>query len=274
MSRDDKLVASAAIDNTVRVWHTGAGDPRAFESDIPGNPVTRLDFSPDATILGVLNGNRAQLLDATTGELIAGFELGENHEAMAFSSDNALYVGGDSGALRVIKLDDDGNWSLQQLWQGAAAISWLEASPRGDLLVVVDAENRARQFQLPDGQPGELSLQLPGAVSDVRFSPGGTRVMFRTSRWIHRAASSVEGLRQLESVYGPSAVTGSRIVLGASPDTLANRFYVPVARAGFVDLEAVSFSGSDRSGLFGSKDELIADWRQRLTLVTPEGPDE
>jgi WD40 repeat protein len=274
ISPDDTLVASAAIDNTVRVWNTAAGDPRPFESDIPGNPVTRLDFSPDATILGVLNGNRAQLLDTATGESIAGFELGENHEALAFASDNALYVGGDSGALRVIKLDDDGNWSLQQLWQGAAAINWLEASPRGTVLVVVDVDNRASQFRLPDGQPGELSLQLPDSVGDLRFSPGGTRVIFRTSRWIHRAASSIEGLRQLESVYGPSAVTGSHIVFGANPDALANRFYVPVARAGFLDLEPVSFSNSNRAGLFGSKDELIADWRQRLALVAAEGPDE
>ena len=181
-------MASAAADNTVRVWHTAAGDPRPFESDIPGNPITDIAFSPDASILAVLNGNRAQLLDALTGDVVAGFELGENHEAMAYANGDELYVGGDSGALRVIRRDTGGGWSLQQLWQGSSSLLRLEASPRGDTLVFVDAANRAGQVVLADGQPGEITLQLPAAVRDVRFTPGGSRVLFRTSRWIHRAA--------------------------------------------------------------------------------------
>ena len=274
MSRDGTLIASAAADNTVRIWNSAAGDPRPFESDIPGNPVTRLDFSPNASLLGVLNGNRAELLDVATGDLVAGFELGENHEAMAFVTDDALFVGGDSGALRVIRRSDSGSWSLQQVWQGAASLRWLEASPRGDSLVVVDGNNLASQINLASGLSGDATLQLPQTVHDVRFSPGGTRVMLRTSRWVHRAAASVEGLRLLETVYGPGAVDDVRMVFGADADALANRAYLPVAGSGFVRLEPVSYGSTDRAGLFGSKDELIADWRGRLALAPAQGPDE
>ncbi|MDJ0699029.1 MAG: AAA-like domain-containing protein [Woeseiaceae bacterium] len=274
MSRDNALVASAAADNTVRVWNTAAGDPRPFESDIPGNPVTHIDFSPGAELLAVLNGNRAQLLDTGSGEVLAGFELGENHEALAFATDDRLYLGADSGALRLIQRGIDGNWSLQQLRQGSAAVRWLEASPEGDFLVVVDADNRASQFNLVDGQPGGAVLELPQPVDEVRFSPGGSRVTLRASRWIHRASSSGDGLRLLDTVYGPGAISGARMVFGPSPDPLGNRLYLPIAGSRFVRLEPVWFANSEKAGLLGGRDELLNEWQERLALVATQGPDE
>ena len=41
---------------------------------------------------------------------------------------------------------------MRQIWQGDAGISWLEASPSGELLIVVDENNRASQFVLNDGR--------------------------------------------------------------------------------------------------------------------------
>jgi WD40 repeat protein len=266
-SRDGRLVASAAADNTVRVWHTAAGDPRPFEADVPGNPVTALQFSPDGSLLAVLNGNRAQLLDAQSGEILAGFDLGENHEAMVFASDDTLYLGGDSGALRVISSDDDRYWNMQQLWQGTVALRRLAASPRGEVIVAVDASNRASQFYLSDGQPGTQVLELPGAVADVRFTPGGSRVLFRTSRWIHRVGSSRDGLRLLDSQYGPDTLSGGRFIFGRDADAAGSRFYLPVAGGHFLNLAPTSFSGGSNAGLFGSREELLDDWRRRLALA-------
>ena len=274
MSRDNALVASAAADNTVRIWNTAAGDPRPFESDVPGNPVTRLDFSPGAGMLAVLNGNRAQLLDAASGELLAGFELGENHEAMSFATDERLYLGADSGALRLIQRDAQGSWSLQQLWQGNVAVRWLEASPQGNFLVVVDADNRVGQFNLVDGQPGAAVLELPQPIDEVRFSPGGSRVTLRASRWIHRASSSSDGLRLLDTAYGPGAIPGARMVFGPNPNSLGNRLYLPVAGSRFVRLEPVWFANSEKAGLLGSRDELLSEWQGRLALVASQSPDE
>jgi hypothetical protein len=159
----------------------------------------------------------------------------------------------------------DGAWTQQQIWQGAAAIHWLEASPRGDYLILVDANNQASQFILSEQRLAEGVLQLPAAVSDVMFSRVGNRVFLRTSRWVHQASSTVAGLTWQDSVFAPPAVHGSRIVVAdARAGAQANRIYQPAARNGFVELVELGFAGSSVPGLFGSRDELLDYWLLRL----------
>lgn len=154
---------------------------------------------------------------------------------------------------------------MQQLWQGSAPIRWLRASPRGQFLVLVDQDNLAQQFSLAEGRVGTLAVSLPDVVEDVAFNPAGSRVFFRTARWIQRASSSANGLIWLDATFGPRAMHGASIVVGAGP---ANDVHVPVARAGSVSLRRMQFSANEGPGLFGSKDELLLDWRARLGLAT------
>lgn len=276
VSPDGSLAASAADNNTVRVWNLEDGLPRQFIGDIPGEAIERLAFAPDAERLAVLNGSNAEILDAATGELLARFELGEPHRAMAFADSDNLYLGSESGALRLISRDDDASWTMQALWQGDEAIRWLEASPRSQFLVVIDRSNRASQFSLTEGRIGDALLQLPDRVREVVFAPSGLRVLFRTSNWTHRASSSADGLAWTDAILIPRAVVGTRIVFG-DPEVdsaLGNRFYLPVAGEGFARLAELSFSGPGEPGLFGNKDQLIEEWSRRLALVAAQGPDE
>jgi WD40 repeat protein len=264
MNQDGSLVASAAADNTVRFWNVPAGDPRSFISNVPGNPVSQMRFAPDSAMLAVLNGNRAQLIDADSGALLAGFDLAENHEAIAFATPDRLYLGGDSGALRLLQRDSQGGWSLQTVWQGNSPIRLLEASPDGKQLAVVNAENIVSQFDLVAAQPGGSTIQIPDRITEIRYSPNGKRVLVRTPRWIHRVRSSVNGLRWTDTAYGPQTLANARIVFGDAPDPLGTRFYLPQAGAGFVQLSEVSFSIYGGAGLFGTREELLAEWRQML----------
>ena len=262
------LVASAASDNTIRVWNTVSGQPMPYMAEISGAAVTRMVFSPDSSLLGVLNFDRVWLLDVSSGELLAQFELGESHAGIAFATNAQLYVGGDSGSLRLINHGADGKWVLQKLWDAAAPIRWLEASPRGDYLVLVDENNLARQFVLAEGQLAEAALQLPSPVIDVTFSRN--RVLFRTSRWVHRASSSKRGLVWQDGVFGPKALHGARTVSGNPGDNrfTGSRVYVPAVRNGFVELVELGFSGSSNPGLFGNKEELLNEWLPRLQSAT------
>ena len=267
------FAASAASDNSIRIWNTGNGQPLPYMAEISGAAVTRMVFSPDASFLGVLNENRVWLLEIASGDLLAEFELGESHDGIAFASDDQLFVGGDSGSLRLINRDAEGSWKLSELWQSAAPIRWLETSPSGEYLVLVDQNNLASQFILAESRLAESTLQLPAAVLDVTFSSGGSRVMFRTSRWVHRASSSMVGLVWQDSVFGPKAIHGAAVITGSSQGAAAaaNRLYLPAARNGFVELVELGFRGSSNPGLFGSKDELLDEWLPRLrgTMVRP-----
>ena len=270
VSRDGSRVASAADDNSIRIWSTATGLPQPFFGDIPGNPIERLVFSPDATMLGLLSSNRVHIMDADNGAMLALFELGERHQSIAFADSNHLYVGSESGTMRVLTRDTSDNWSMQTVWQGDAAIRWLEASPQSRFLVVVDQNNLAQQFILGEGKLGEHVVQLSGNVEEVSFAPNGSRVLFRTSRWIHRASSAASGLIWLDAALAPRSIGAARMVFGDSNTDkaapLGNRIYLPLAGDGFVQLVELNFDSNRGPALFGNKELLLNEWRHRLGI--------
>ena len=272
-SGDGTVVASAADDNSVRVWNTDTGLPRPFFTDIEGNPVERLVFSPDSAMLGVLSSNHVHIMNALNGEVIARFELGEPHQGIAFADNDHLYIGSESGTLRVASRENSDGWALQPVWQGGVAIRWLAAAPHAGFLVMVDQGNLAQQFILAEGKLGEQSLQLPARVEEVSFAPGGSRVLFRTPRWVHRASSAISGLRWLDAVFAPRSIAGASLVFG---DMDSNQFaatgtraYLPVAGPGYVQLAELNFDANRGPALFGNREELLAEWRRRLGLSEP-----
>ncbi len=95
LNADGGLVASGASDNTIRIWDTDSGEPRPFIAEVAGGAITRMVFSPDSSLLGLLNDDRAWLLNANNGELIAQFELGETHAGIAFATNSQLFLGGE-----------------------------------------------------------------------------------------------------------------------------------------------------------------------------------
>ena len=273
VSNDSSYVASVANDNTVRVWNAADGLPKPFIGAIAGDPVNKIAFARNASLLGILNGAVAQVMNAETGAMLARFDLGERHSGIAFADEDHLYVGSESGALRVISRESGGKWSVQSLWQGESPIRWLEASPRSEFLVLIDEDNLVRQFSLQEGRIGEAALQLPSSVEGVAFAPGGSRVLFRTARWIHRAGSSPMGLIWMDAILGPKAANGAGMVFGPYSNAAAatgSRLYVPVAGDTFVRLAELNFDDDQGSGLFGNKQQLLEDWNRRLGLRVAE----
>jgi hypothetical protein len=209
-------------------------------------------------------------MDAVNGSVLSVFELVEQHRSMSFADNDTLFLGSEKGTLRVVKREAMDNWNIQTLWQGNAAIRWLEASPQSRFLTFVDQNNLAQQFILGEGRLGELSLQLPGRVQEVTYSPSGSRVLIRTAAWIHRASSAASGLIWLDAVLAPRPLHGSRMIFGGTNNQMANplgnRVLIPVSSGDFVQLTELSFDASGGVALFGNKDELLAEWRGRLGL--------
>ncbi len=270
VSRDGSRVASAADDNSIRIWSTATGLPQPFFGDISGNPIEKIVFSPDASMLGLLSSNRVHIMDTDSGVMLALFELGERHQSIAFADSDHLFVGSESGTLRVVTRETGENWSIQTVWQGDVAIRWLEASPQSRFLVVVDQNNLAQQFILGEGRLGERAVQLSGNVEEVSFAPSGSRVLLRTSRWVHRASSGASGLIWMDAVFAPRSIGAARMVFGGSiaksAAPLGNRVYLPVAGDGFVQLVELNFDAARGPALFGNKEKLLDEWRFRLGI--------
>ncbi len=258
------FVASVAADNTLRLWETSGGQPLPYSKQIEGDVVARMAFSPNADILALLKGATLALLNVADGTSTAEFELGESSRTIAFAGDDHIYAGSEGGVLRRLVRDAEGNWALQQLWQGERPIRQLAAAPRGDYLVLVDDEGLASQFVIAEGRIGERMLEMPGPVEEVVFSSRGSRAFFRSARWVHRVSLGMDGLHWVDSALSPKPLNGAGIVFGPAGSRTANRPYLPAAKNGFVEMTELAFPGSSHPGLFGNRGELLADWRERL----------
>jgi hypothetical protein len=267
------LVASVAADNTVRLWKTSSGEPLPYIVEVSGAPVSHMAFSPNAEYLGLLSGSRVSVLDASDGSMLAEYESGSALTGLTFSAADQLYLGGEDGSLQLLSRSADSSWSLQQVWQGPDRIRLLSASPRGDFLILVDQNNLASQFMLAEGRIGDSTLQLPSEVQEVVFDANASRAYFRSPRWVHRASLSTNGLVWNDAVFIPRTLNGAGIVRGdgSAESRAAHRMYLPVAKNGYIEIIELGFGGSSSAGLFGSKDELFDEWRDRIIADPLEG---
>lgn len=293
-SPDGSLVASAGAAGVVRIWDTLTGSPRPFYAGVSSSAIDQMEFSPTSRRLAVLSGRRAWIMNVDTGAVLSDIALGELHTSIAFADDNRLYLGGESGALRILETDRTGSWNLRNVWSGSAPLRRLEISPRKQLLVIVDSMHKAQLLDLENGRIGSSVMQLPDAVSDIVFSPNESRVLFRTARWIHRASASPRGLMWLDAMRTPKAMSGSRMAFDTSSpagtvesgqpdihdagadsagspiaDPLGNRVMLLTRDAGFAEVAVLDFSYQSGPTLFGSREQLLAEWHAKLGMKVP-----
>ncbi len=284
-NRDGTLVASAGVDGTVRVWDVSSGLPRPYHTNAAAGGVRQLAFSNSGDRLAVLSDRRIAVVNVADGVLLADLDLGELHTSIAFDNNDDIYIGAERGTLRSLVRDRVGNWTLRNVWSGTQPLRRIGASAERPLLVIVDASNQALLLDLQSGQVGEARLQLPDTVTDVLFSPSNSRVLFKTRRWVHRTSVNTVGLTWREAARTPNAITGSQIVMDqavvngseqALLDPLGDRLLVLTRDAGFAQVAEVSMLNDAGPLLFGSREDLLAEWRQKLgyvdTAVVPDRP--
>jgi len=267
------LAASVAADNTLRLWRTSSGEPLPYIVEIAGTPISHISLSPGGRFVGVISGSRVAVIDVADGSTVADYDSGHVYSGLTFAAENQLYLGAQTGSLQLLSSGDDNNWHIQEVWQSSEGIRALRASPGGKLLILVDQNNLANQFFLAEGRIGDGTLQLPSDVQEIVFNKNGTHAYFRTSRWVHRASSSIAGLAWVDALFVPRSLNGAGIVRGngVSPSSAGRRMYLPVARNGYVEFVELSSKGSGAAALFGNKQELLQEWRDRVSATPREG---
>ncbi len=273
-SDDGSLVASAGSDGSIRIWDSHSGLPRPFYGGASLSTIDQMAFSPSGQQLAVLSGQGVWIMNTESGVLRADIALGDLHTALVFARDDQVYLGAESGMLQSMYADRTGNWHMRNVWQGTEAIRGIAVSAERQLLVIVDARNRARLLDPTDGRIDASILDLPDNVLDIAFSPSESRVIFRTARWIHRALVSPGGLIWTDAVRAPKALRGSRMVfdsrIDASPgkghitDPTGDRILILTRDTGFAELAELRFSYSAGPILFGNRTGLVAEWAEKL----------
>jgi hypothetical protein len=218
------------------------------------------------------SGRRVSLVSTGTGEILAEIELGEQHVAMAFADDERLYLGAESGTLRVLAPDRSGSWNLRNVWQGMSAIRKMAISPQRQQLVLVNALNEAQSLDIRSGRVSAQALTMPDIVSDIVFSADESRALLRTPRWVHRTTLAPGGLIWRDAIRAPKALAGSRMVLDrGATDSLSrsadnDRVLVLTRETGFAEVAELQFNYSAGPALIGNREELLAEWRDKLAL--------
>lgn len=255
--------ATAAVDNTVRVWSVTDGQPRAWVGEIDGSPVNAMAFSPDAAVLAVLSGTRLTLLDRTTGDRIREIELSSAYGALAFAGADRLYLGGQNGGLSLLRLGA-GQTGVTQVWQGGAALRHLAYMPRRQALLIGDGEGTVRQLDTETGDMGRLSLVLPARIREIAVAPYGGRVFVRTERWVHVAGSGADGLTWSDAYLVQPGGNGRELVF----KPVGSLTGVPHILRREADRLTLAALDTDQGSLvFGERDDLVPEWRERLGLI-------
>ncbi|HSD70711.1 MAG TPA: hypothetical protein VLB07_14225, partial [Woeseiaceae bacterium] len=271
-SRDRSLVASAGANGSIRVWDVNTGTPRPSTAHATVSGSEQMQFSPDGASLALNSGRRVAILNVDTWKILAEIELGEAHAAMAFADNDHLYLGAESGTLRVLAPDRSGSWNLRNVWQGMSAIRRLAISPQRQQLVLVNAVNEARSLDIRSGRVSEQALTMPDLVIDIVFSADESRALLRTPRWVHRTTLTPTGLIWRDAIRAPKALAGSSMVLdrgladGASDSPDNDRVLVLTRETGFAEVAELQFNYTAGPPLIGNRDDLLVEWRGKLAL--------
>lgn len=270
-SPDSTLVASVAQDGSIRVWDAESGLPKPYSAHALVRTVDQVQFSPSGLHLALNTGRRASILNIDSGKKLTEIELGELHTAMAFADDEHLYLGAESGTLRVLTPDRSGSWNLRNVWQGTAALRRMAVSPKKQQLVLVNGLNETRLLDIRSGRVSEQALTMPDVLSDIAFNSAETRVLLRTPRWLHRAAIAPSGLIWSDAIRAPKALPGSRMVLDSDAQAAAagdgDAVLLLTRETGFAEVAELKFDYSSGPVLVGNREELLAEWRKKLAFA-------
>jgi DNA-binding beta-propeller fold protein YncE/actin-like ATPase involved in cell morphogenesis len=173
-SPDGTLLASAALDWTIRFWDTTTGEPRGEPLTGHTNEASSVAFSPDGTLLASASDDRTvRLWDVATGEP-SGELTGHTDEVTIaiFSPDGStLASAGDDDTVR---LWDTATGAPRGEPIGGRSVRTIAFSPDGTTLAVGCFDGRVWLLDLATGQAaGEDLTGHQDVVRSVAFSPDG-----------------------------------------------------------------------------------------------------
>ncbi len=193
-SADGKLLASAAMDGTIRVWDVAAARPVC---DLRGhtNDVNELAFSPDGRLLASAADDSSVRLWTLDGSaeprVLANFSNLAAY-GVAFSPDGSLLaVACEDSKVRLWNTHD---WTLSQTWSAhTKRVNQVAFSADGSRLVSCSSDGTVCIFSV---ERGEVLVTFEGkktedaSFSRVAFSPDGRSVA--TASWTERVCRIID----------------------------------------------------------------------------------
>ena len=274
VDRSGALVASAATDNTVRVWDAAerpalfldCGDRRAIRSTIwcfPRMP----GCSPFSTVRSWICSKLRM------GRLLRNSNSGSYMKASRSCQTTAFMLAAIAAFCvsfhgMVMAPGRCSSYGRETVRSGC----WLPRQEAGIWFSLTRPDLRS-QFILSEGRVSGPALEMPGAVEEIAFGHSGARAYFRTARWTHRVSlgcswSALGGQRFVSEATERRAncVWAERIGYGKSglPARSPQRFH-RIGRTGFSRIANPRIVWQQ-----GRAPDRVATTSRRLALVAAQ----
>jgi len=175
VSADGKWLATAAADNSIKLWDLSTGQPaRSLAGHTAA--VSALRFSPDGTKLvsGSLDKS-IRIWQVADGAPAGRIDTPQPVQALAvLGAGERIASGGGDNNIRVWAAPAGAARSLAGLTGAATAVA---LSPDKKLLAVATAEGPIQVFDLASGQIAKTFAGHAGAVTGLRFQSNGARLV-------------------------------------------------------------------------------------------------
>jgi WD40 repeat protein/tRNA A-37 threonylcarbamoyl transferase component Bud32 len=282
-SPDGRLVVTASLDKTARVWDAATGRQVALLGGHT-DEVRYAAFSPDGRLVVTASLDKtARIWDAATGRqitLLSGHT--DRLRSAAFSPDGMRIITGSHDKTARV-WDADTGRQMVLISGHAAVVTSAAFSPDGRRVVTASADKTVRTWDAATGRPLVVLSGHTGAVNCVAFSPDGSRLVTasndKTARiWdatTGQQAVLLSGHTQLVSsaAFSPD---GRRVVTAASDKTAriwdaATGQQMTLLGGHTQQLSGASFSPDSRRVVTASWDRTARIWdapmgRELLTL--------
>jgi WD40 repeat protein len=291
MSADGKLVASASLDNTVRVWDASTGRERHVLRG-HAHKVHAVAFSRSAAELFTAGGQQGhgqvKAWDLSTGSLKADIlEVSYTATSLAISPDEHFLAIGCAGP------NSTGGVKLWDLVAGREVraypptnceIGSVAFSPDGKRLVGGGADGTVRTWPLDNDSPGPVLSGHSGSVTSICFTPDGSTLvtssldrtvrLWDMNRFCARAVLMPHPVGIACAAVSPDGrllVTGANDGIGIGKvwdrEWLAERAVLRSHQASFI---CVAFSPDGKRLATGGFDRTVKVWDVESLLSPPQ----